>query len=457
MIDVKNGIDVQKIKELLEQKKLSELKQMLSDLPAVDIAEILQELDEQEMTVIFLLLPIDVQSDVFSELDPEIQEEMIKHMADEQIKQLIEDLDPDDRTRLFEGLPSKVTRRLINLLSSDDRKEALRLLGYPEDSVGRLMTPDYVAVKKHWTIERAIEHIREYGSDAETIDMIYVIDDEWKLLDDIPIRRILLADPKDLVEKIMDYHFVSINVNADQEEAIKLIEKYNLVSLPVVDDEGHLLGIVTVDDIIDVLREEQTEDFMKHSAIEAETDELEFMTRLKDVPLFTIFKSRIGWLLALLVMDMITGGIIKSFENTIAKYVVLVTFLPVLIDTAGNAGSQAATLIIRALALGTVKMKDWLLLLGREFLVSAALGAVMAVGISFMGIYRGGSWHIAKVVIVSMFVNVIVGSMIGALLPFIFTKLKKDPATASTPLITTLADIIGTWIYLMIATAMLGI
>jgi len=254
----------------------------------------------------------------------------------------------------------------------------------------------------------------------------------------------------------MDNKFVSIEANSDQEEAIKLIEKYNLVVLPVTDSECHLLGIVTVDDIIDVIREEQTEDFTKFSAIEAKAVGLKFITNIKEVPLRKIFRARVTWLLALLVMDLITGGIIKGFENTIAKYVVLVTFLPVLIDTAGNAGSQSATLVIRALALGTVKTKDWFQLLSREILVAGALGIVMGIGISVMGIVRGKSFRIAEVVVLAMVVNVIIGSIIGVLLPFIFTKLRKDPATASTPIITTLADIIGTGIYLIIAYLMLG-
>jgi len=253
----------------------------------------------------------------------------------------------------------------------------------------------------------------------------------------------------------MDYHFVAINADADQEEAVKIFEKYNLVALPVTDSQGHLLGIVTFDDILDVIREEQTEDFTKFSAIETKPRDLDFITNIKKVPIKKLFRARITWLLVLLIMDLVTGGIIQGFEETIARYVVLVTFLPVLVDTAGNAGAQSATLVIRALALGTVKMKDWVYLLGREFIVAGALGLVMGLGISLMGFIRGGSVLIAQVVVLAMFVNVVVGSTIGILLPFIFTKLKKDPATASTPLITTLADIIGTGIYLFIAHLML--
>ncbi|HDL10250.1 MAG TPA: magnesium transporter, partial [Candidatus Omnitrophica bacterium] len=251
-------------------------------------------------------------------------------------------------------------------------------------------------------------------------------------------------------------HFVSIDVNADQEEAIKLFEKYNLVALPVTDSQGHLLGIVTVDDIIDAIREEQTEDFTRFSAIKTKAVDLDLFTRLREIPFRKVFRARVTWLFFLLIMDLMVGGIIQGFQETIAKYVVLVSFLPVLIDTAGNAGSQAATLVIRALALGTVKLKDWAFLLGRELLVAGALGIAMGAGISIMGIVRGKSIAIAQVVVLAMIINVIVGSLIGVLLPFIFTRFKKDPATASTPLITTLADIFGTAIYLGIAYLMLG-
>ncbi|RKY26735.1 MAG: magnesium transporter, partial [Candidatus Omnitrophota bacterium] len=348
------------------------------------------------------------------------------------------------------------TRKLLNILPPEERREALQLLDYPENSVGRLMTPDYVALKKSWTVEEAIEHIRKYGKDAETINMLYVVDENWHLVDEIPIRRLILAERTQTIESLMDYHFISIAANSDQEEAIKLFEKYNLVALPVTDSESRLLGIITVDDIIDAIREEQTEDFTRFSAIKAKSIDLELFTRIKEIPFRKIFRARISWLFLLLIMDLVTGGIIQGFQETIAKYVVLVTFLPVLVDTAGNAGSQSATLVIRALALGTVKLKDWLFLLGRELLVALGLGLTMGLGISFMGFLRGGSLQVASVVVLAMVINVIVGCLVGVLLPFIFTRLKKDPATASTPLITTLADIMGTGIYLGIAYLMLG-
>jgi len=444
------------VEELIKNKRWRVLKDVISTWHAADIADLFREINVEDCAMILRLLPQKLQTEVFSYLDSDMQEKILKSLTADHVKSIITEMEPDDRTELFEEMPPELTRKLINLLSSEERKVALQLLGYPEDSVGRLMTPDYVALKDHWTVEKAIEHIRKFGKDAETIDMVYVVDDEWHLLDDIPIRRLILANREQTVRSIMDHRFISITADLDQEEAIKIFEKYDLVALPVTDSEGHLLGIVTVDDIIDALREEQTEDFTKFSAIEPKHVGLDFITRLKEVPLRKIFRARITWLLTLLIMDLITGGIIQGFENTIAKYVVLVTFLPVLIDTAGNAGSQSATLVIRALALGTVKLRDWAYLLGKELLVAGALGVTMGLGISIMGIIRGRSILIAQVVVLAMIINVIVGSLIGVLLPFIFIKLKKDPATASTPLITTLADIIGTGIFLGIAYLMLG-
>ncbi len=444
------------IRDAIESKDLKTLKNFIKDWEPADIADLFKEIESDFHPLLLRLLPKNLQAEVFSELDSNLQQNILKNLTNETLKNIISELDPDDRTSLFEELPTKLMRELLNLLSKEDRKETLQLLGFPENSVGRLMTPDYVAIKADWSVKQAIEHIRKWGYDAETINIVYVIDNNWKLIDALPIRKLILASPDTKIASLMDYKFISIQAEADQEEAVKLIQKYNLIALPVTDKNGHLLGIVTVDDIIDTMEEEQTEDFTKFSAINPEGVGLDFITNIKEVPYIKIVKSRVTWLLALLMMDLITGGIIQSFENILAKYVVLVTFLPVLVDTAGNAGSQSATLIIRAMALGTVKMKDWTYLLFKELLVAGGLGIIMGAGISIMGIIRGKSFIIAGVVVISMIVNVIVGSLIGVILPFLFTKFKKDPATASTPLITTLADIIGTGIYLSIAFFILG-
>ncbi len=439
------------IQEMIVQKNWKVLKDVLSEWLIPDIADLLEGLKEEEMVILFRLLPKQLQSEVFAELEDEAQLKLLHKLNDDQVQSVISELDPDDRTDLFEDLPGRMIQRLLNLLTTEDRKETLQLLGFPKDSVGRSMTPDYVGIRLYWNVEQALEHVRKFGKDAETINVVYVVDDKWHLLGEVHLRKLILSDPKETVSSIMEPQCISINAHADQEEAVRLMERYDLIALPVVDDENTLLGIVTIDDIVDVLREEQTEDFTKISAVNAESVGLDFITRLKEVPLSKLYRSRVLWLFALLIMDLFTGGIIQSFEQTIAKYVVLVTFLPVLVDTAGNAGAQSATLVIRSLALGNIKSKDWLELLGREFILAILLGLTMGLGISIMGIVRGRSMLIAAVVVSAMIINVIVGCLIGILLPFIFIKFKRDPAAASTPLITTLADIFGTGIYLTIA------
>ncbi len=441
--------------ELIQEKNWQALKDVLSFWPAPDIADLIASLKEPDVVILFRLLPRHLQSEVFAEFDPDTQLTLIKNLTDEQVQNLMAELAPDDRTELFEDLPPELIQRALNLLSPEDRRETLMSLGFPENSVGRLLTPDYVAIFSHWTVKQALDHIRKNGVDAETIDTVYVVDEKNRLLDDIPLRRLILAGPDEKIESVMDNTVISVEATVDQEEAARIMQRYDLLALPVVNNEGILLGIVTIDDILDILREEQTEDITKISGIHPGNIDLTFITKLREVPLRLLYRSRVIWLLALLIMDLVTGGIIHSFSELLAKYVVLVTFLPVLIDTAGNAGSQSATLVIRALAVGTVKLKDWLYLLGKEILIATALGLTMGLGISIMGVIRGG-FRVAPVVVLAMLINVIMGSALGISLPFIFARLKRDPATASTPLITTLADILGTGIYLGIAYLLLG-
>jgi magnesium transporter len=341
------------IKELIEQKNWKELKAVLSDLAPQDIAEVFNALEEKNLVIAFRLIPKDKASDVFAEIDPSMQEFILRHIADKEIKELIQELPPDDRTALFEDLPGQLTQKILNLLPAEERIEALQLLGYPEDSVGRLMTPDYIAVKKEWPIAKALQHIRQYGKDAETIDMIFVVDTRWKLLDDIPIRRFILAETDQTVADIMDNEFVAINATEDQEVAYRMIKKYNLNVLPVIDNDGILLGIVTVDDMLDVSEEEITEDFQKISAIEP----IEERYATVSAPL--LYKKRIGWLMILLITDFLSSSIIAHFENAIQAVIALAFFIPVLIDSGGNIAAQSSTLIIRALATGELSVKRW--------------------------------------------------------------------------------------------------
>jgi len=444
---------IPEIKELLRKKDYKSIKEFITECHPSDIADLLESLTDGEAAILFLLLPKEQAGDTFSELQTKKQEAILKQLTDQQIRELVLELEPDERTELFEELPGQITRKILQLLPPEDRREALKILAYPEESVGRLITPEYIAVKPYWTVKEAMEYIRKNGKDAETIDIVYVVDDNGKLLDDIPIRRFILAHPDDKVESLMDGHYISISAYEDQEKAVQLVKQYNLIALPVTDSKGILLGIVTVDDIIDVMEEESTEDFRKIGGVGLSEEE-DLVANVKEMSLKRLYRSRVPWLLVLLFMNIFSGGVISLFEGTIARYVVLVTFLPVIIATAGNAGSQSSTLMVRALAIGNVKLSDWAKLIGRELLISAALGLTAGIGIFFIGIARGGI-KVSIVVLMTMIINVIIGSILGMSLPFLFTKLKKDPATASTPLITTMCDIIGTSIYFLIATNIL--
>ncbi len=311
------------------------------------------------------------------------------------------------------------------------------------------MTPEFVAVKPDFTVEQALKHIRMYGRDSETLNLIYVVDENWKLIDDIRIREIILADPEQHIRDLMDEHFVSLNAFDDQEIAIRVFQDQDRIALPVIDSEGLLLGIVTVDDVMDVVEEETTEDFHKFGSFQAA-----IVNPLK-AKIFFLYQKRILWLILLVFMNVFSGAALATFEGVIQSAVSLIFFLPLLIGSGGNAGAQSATLMIRSLAIGDVETKDWFRLLGREFLVSFLLGVTMAAGVSLIASVRAPQ-HIV-VVAATMILAVMSGSLIGMITPFIFTKLKLDPATASAPLITSIADISGVVIYFSIASWYMGL
>lgn len=363
---------------------------------------------------------------------------------------MVSTLSPDDRTQVLHELPAEVTQQLMDLLPSDDLAEARTLLGYPEESVGRLMTPDYVAVQPAWTVERAFAHVRDVGIDSETINRVYVITADGVLVDDLQLRKLILAEPEQTVQDVMDGSFVSASAFADREEAVRLIKRYDVTALPLLDSEGVLVGIVTVDDLLDVAEQEATEDFHRVGSVEP------IRGSLQDASTWRLYRSRIGWLLVLVFINIFSGEGIAYFEDTIMAVVALVFFLPLLIDSAGNAGSQAATLMVRALATGDVKMKDWFSLVGKELGVAVMLGATMALAVSVLGWYRGGV-DVAVVVAMTMVCVVIVGSLVGMSLPFLLNRFNLDPATASAPLVTSIADISGVLIYFSLATWYLGV
>ncbi|MDY0198568.1 MAG: magnesium transporter, partial [Tenuifilaceae bacterium] len=305
------------------------------------------------------------------------------------------------------------------------------------------MTPEYVAIKPQFTVEETFEHIRKYGRDSETLNVIYIVDNDWKLVDDIRIKELILASPQQKVEDLMDNRFIALNAMDDQEMAIKIFQDYDRVALPVINDEGILIGIVSFDDIMDVVEEESTEDFHKFGAFQ------EAIANPLTERVFSLYKNRVVWLVALVFMNIFSGAAISGFESLIQSMVSLIFFLPLLIDSGGNAGSQSATLMIRSLAIGDVEVSDWYKLIGKEVVVALLLGVTMALAVAAVASFRAP--EIVLVVAITMVLVVLNGSLIGLLLPFVFTKLKLDPATASAPLITSIADISGVIIYFTVA------
>ncbi len=431
------------IMELIEGRGWTALREALAEWPAPEVADLLVDLEKPERVLLFRSLPHDMAAEVFSHLEIEQRNELLRDLTDEETRALLADLSPDDRTNLLEELPGEVTQRLLNFLGPEDLAEARTLLGYPEESVGRLMTPDYIAIRPNWTVEQALAHIRQKGRDMETVNVVYVVDSSWRLLDELPLRRLIFAEPAQRIEEVMDHTYASVIATADREEAVRLIRRYDVIALPVVDTKGVLLGIVTVDDVMDVAEEEVTEDFHKLATVGP------IHTSVRDATVPFLYRRRIGWLLTLVGINVFASAAIAMHEETIAASVALVFFLPLLIDSSGNAGSQAATLMVRALATGDVKGKDWFRLLSKELAVSSAMGITMAVAVSVVGVLRAPD--VIPVVAVTMFVVVIIGSMTGMSLPFILSRFGADPATASAPLVTSIADIAGVLVYFGLA------
>jgi magnesium transporter len=441
------------IEDLIHRKDWTVLRETLEMWPAPELSDLLLTLPKDDRVLFYRTLPRDLAAEVFSLIEGPDQDDLLRDLTDEETRHLLANLTPDDRTHLLEELPGQVTQRMLNLLSPEDLREARWLLGYPEDSVGRLMTPDYVAVREDATIGEALRHIRHAGKKSETVNRIYVVDKHWHLLDDIELRRFILAEPDARVSDIMDHSYASVSAFAEAEEAVRVIRRYDQVALAVLDSEGVLVGIVTVDDLLDVAEEEATEDFHRVGSVEP------IYTSLLDTSLGILFRRRIGWLLVLVLMGVVSAAAITFFEPAMERAdtgVALFAFLPLLIGSAGNAGSQSSTLMIRAIATGDVKTSDWLYLLGRELGVATALGVTMAIAVSIPGFFQGGS-DVAVVVATTMILVVMMGSLIGMSLPFLLNRLNMDPATASGPLVTSITDITGVVVYFSFAVWYLGL
>jgi magnesium transporter len=436
-------------RELVERRDFYALRGALTELDAPSIADLLWELDAADRAVVFRLLPHALADDVFAYLDTEREKALIDGLTDEEVRRLLAGMKPDDRTGLLEELPGLATQRLLNLLSTSDLAEARTLLGYPEDSVGRLMTPDYVAVRPQWSIAEALTHIRARGRDSETINVVYVVDNRWRLLDALDLSQFILASPSARVEDIMDGSYVALQATADREEAVELMRRHDLLVLPITDTRGVLIGIVTIDDVLDVAQEETTEDFHRIGGVAP----LEMSYTLS--PILSLYQKRIGWLSILVVVNIASSGVIEAYEEVLATTIALAFFIPLLIDSGGNAGSQAATIMVRAIATGDVQLRQWFRVVFRELRIGLGLGISMGVLAAALGLWRGGA-EVGLVVGMAMVSIVLVANLVGTVMPFVLTRLRLDPAAASAPLITTIADVTGLMLYFTIAALILG-
>ncbi|MEX0722875.1 MAG: magnesium transporter [Gracilimonas sp.] len=445
--------------ELIEAKDWVALKEVLNDVPSADIADLLLELPGEIAIVVFRLLKKPIAADVFAELPTSKGVELLELFNKQQLSDVMGNLEPDEQVSILEELPGHLTQRVMNSINREDQKQLKKLLGYPEESVGRLMTPRYVKVKSDWTIKRSMKHIREYGKTAETINVIYIVDDKERLIDDLRITHLILADQQEQIETLMDRSFEALSVFDDQEEAVKMLAKYDRVALPVVDSDGVLVGIVTADDIIDVAEEETTEDMQKMAGMDALDD------YYSQTSIFDIVKKRLWWLVILFVGQILTAIAMGGYEEILQKVVALSFFVPLIISSGGNSGSQAATLIIRALATDDIKLEDWKKVFTREFTSGLMLGGL----IGLLGFFTLIAWDLiggqalsstviltAAVIGLSLFAIVLFGNFTGAMLPFVLSKFDIDPAVSSAPFVATIVDVSGIIIYFSIAILLLS-
>jgi magnesium transporter len=437
------------LRSLIDARDFATLREILDDLLPPELAELINDFPGEDRAVIFRLLPTRISAETFAFLEPETQVELIRGLGKEEVGRVLNEMSPDDRTAFLEELPSTVARELITLLTPEERRQAQLLLGYPEDSVGRLMTPDYLSVRKDWKVSGVLEFIRQYGKDSETLNVIYVTDERGILLDDLHIRELLLASPESSVESLIDGRYISLSVTDTREQAVQMFTRYNRFALPVVGSDGLLIGIVTGDDVLNVAEEENTEDMQKFGGQEA------LETPYIATPLFRAVRARAGWLTVLFIGEMLTATAMAFFEDEISRAVVLALFVPMIISSGGNSGSQAATLIIRAMALGEITLPDWWRVMRREVISGFLLGFVLGV-IGFLRIVLwsmftsvyGDHWlRVAVTVSISLVGVVMWGTLSGSMLPFLLKRLGADPATSSAPFVATLVDVTGILIY----------
>ncbi len=446
------------LQDLIRNKDWITIKESLEEVPAVDIAEFLEEIEPEVAVVIFRLLKKAKAADVFTYLSSAKGVELLEIFSKQQLSDVMNNLEPDERVALMEELPGDLTQKVLNTLEPKSIAQVRRLLGYPAESVGRLMTTNYVRIKQDWTVSKSFEHIRKFGRNAETLNVIYVVDDKEKLIDDLRLNQLILAEPDSFINDIMDSTFEALSAFDDQEVAVRMLSKYDRVALPVVDSGGILVGIVTVDDVLDVAEEETTEDMQLMAGMSA------LDKNYSETGITEMVKKRIGWLILLFFGQMFTVTTMAGYEDTLAAAAVLALFIPMIISSGGNSGSQAATLIIRAISTDDIKLTEWLKVFRKELfsgiLLGSVLGVLGSIVIGFWMMLRGEAFSLALslqalTVGTSLVGVVLFGNMSGSMLPFIMSKLGFDPAVTSAPFVATLVDVTGIFIYFSVAVFLL--
>lgn len=447
---IEEGLEV--LKEYLDKKQYVKMREWMAELNDADLAIMIEELEEEEMLKVFRILPKDMAADIFSYLPIEVEQYIITSLSDREAAKIIDNLMADDATDFLEEMPANIVKKLLANASPETRRDINHLLRYPEDSAGSIMTVEFVDLKERQTVAQAIERIRKLGVDSETINICYVLDNQRKLKGTIALRYLLLTDPDNKIGDIMHENVISIHTLMDQEEVARQFQIYDFTAMPVVDNEDRLVGIITVDDVVDILQEEATEDIEKMAAIVP--SDKPYMR----MGVFEIWKKRIPWLLFLMISATFTGKIIASFEEALSVYVVLTTFIPMLMDTGGNAGGQASVTIIRGLSLKEIEFSDYLKVLWKEIRAAVLCGVTLAAAnfLKLMLIDKV-SLMVSAVVCLTLVIAVLLAKIVGSMLPMAAKKLGFDPAVMASPFITTIVDALSLLVYFRIATLLLGI
>ncbi len=445
------------IRELIHERDCDTLREVLADWMPQDVADLLNDLEPGEDALVLAALDPEQAARSFEHISPTAHEELMREMPDQEISRLLNGMSPDDRTALLEREPPEEIERLLMLLRPEEQRIARSLLSYGAGTVGRLMTPDFVTVKRDWTVEQVLDHVRRYGKDSETLNVVYVTDENQRLIDDLRIREILLSPPQRKVEDLMDEQFVALSVTEEESEAVGLFRKYDRTALPVIDGRGTLIGIVTVDDVLDIQEEEATREIQRFGGLEA-LDE-----SYTDTPVWQMIKKRASWLVILFLGELFTATAMGFYDKELKAAEVLVFFLPLIISSGGNSGSQAATLLVRALAVGEVRLRDWWWVVRREVFSGLMLGILLGT-IGFLRIViwsafttmYGEYWLRVAFTVACALVGIVMwGTLSGSMLPIILKKFGLDPATSSAPFVATLVDVTGLIIYFNVARVIL--